>query len=209
MVIPQSLQASILEELHSGHPGIVRMKGLARSHVWWPGVNADIERTVQSCAACQGIRNLPQPVKLQSWQWPTRPWERIHINYAGPFLRTMFLIVVDAHSKWLEVFPMTSTTTEKTLEALQTLFARYGLPRRVVSDNGPQFTASGFKDCMKANGVEHVTSAPYHPATNGEAERFVQTFKKSMKAGRADLGTLQQKLARFLMACTVKTNGLL
>ena len=95
---------------------------------------------------------------------------------------------------------MTSTTTEKTLEALRTLFARYGLPRRVVSDNGPQFTSSGFKDCMKANGVEHVTSAPYHPATNGEAERFVQTFKKSMKAGRVDPGTLQQKLARFLMA---------
>lgn len=73
----------------------------------------------------------------------------------------MFLIVVDAHSKWLEVIPMATTTAEKTLEALRTLFAQYGLPRRLVSDNGPQFTASCL--CMKANGVDYVTSAPYHP----------------------------------------------
>ena len=198
VVIPERFQAQLLSELHVSHPGIVRMKGLARAHVWWPGMSGDIEKTVRSCGACQSIRNRPPPVVLHSWPWPTGPWERIHVDYIGPFMGSMFLIVVDAFSKWLEVIHMTSTTTEKTLDALYTLFARYGLPKKVVSDNGPQFIASSFVECMAANGIEHLRSAPYHPATNGEAERFVQTFNNSLKAGQEDKGTLFQKLSRFL-----------
>ena len=94
---------------------------------------------------------------------------------------------------------MKSSTTEKTLEVLESLFARYRLPRQLVSDNGPQFTAFEFEECMLANGIKHLLSAPYHPATNGEAERFVQTFKKSLRAGKDDSGTVPQKLARFLL----------
>lgn len=67
------------------------------------------------------------------------------------------------------------------------------------SYNGPQFTANEFSDFMKANGVKHIRTAPYHPASNGEAERFVQTFKHSLKAGKNDSGTLHQKLTRFLL----------
>ena len=109
------------------------------------------------------------------------------------------MVVVDAHSKWLEVFPMTSTTTEKTLEVLRNLFAAYGLPEQLVSDNGSQFPAAEFEECMKANGIKHIKSSHYHPSTNGEAERFVQTFKHALKMGRSDKGSLQQKLAKFLL----------
>ena len=199
VVVPEKFRAQVLRELHNSHPGIVRMKGLARGHVWWPGINAALEEMVRTCPACQSVRNRPPPVVLHSWPWPTGPWERIHIDYAGPFMGSMFLVVVDAYSKWLEVLPMSSTTTAKTLDALRSLFARYGVPKKLVSDNGPQFTASTFTECMVANGIEHLKSAPYHPATNGEAERFVQTFKNSLKAGKEDPGTLVQKLSQFLL----------
>ena len=96
------------------------------------------------------------------------------------------MVVVDAHSKWLEVFPMSTTTTEKTLEVLRNLFASYRLPEQIVSDNGPQFTSHEFELCMKANGIKHIKTSPYHPASNGEAERFVQTFKQAMRAGKSD-----------------------
>lgn len=78
---------------------------------------------------------------------------------------------------------------------------RYGLPQILVSDNGPQFTAKEFEECMKANGVHHMhmRGAPYHPATNGEAEPLVQTFKQSLKRGKEDEGTMEQKLAQFLL----------
>ena len=91
------------------------------------------------------------------------------------------------------------TTTSKTVEALQTVFARNGLPEQLVSDNGPQFTSEEFQLFLKKNGVKHTTSAPYHPATNGLAERFVQTFKQSLTSMKEDPGSTQAKLSKFLM----------
>ena len=94
---------------------------------------------------------------------------------------------------------METTTTERTVEVLRALFARYGLPKCLVSDNGPQFVSKEFAEFLAANGVRHIRSAPYHPATNGAAERFVQTFKQALQAGKNDRGNVHQKLAQFLM----------
>lgn len=111
----------------------------------------------------------------------------------------MFFVVVDAHSKWPEVEIMKTTTAEKTIKVLRNLFARHGLPEQLVSDNGPQFTSSEFKQFMHKNRVKHILSAPYHPASNGLAERFVQTLKHSLKASRQnDERSIQHRLAEFL-----------
>ena len=89
----------------------------------------------------------------------------------------MYLLVVDAHSKWPEVYDKhSSTTSQHTITMLQHLFAMYGLPLQLVSDNGPQFISSDFAEFMKKNGIKHIRCAPYHPSSNGLAERFVQTF---------------------------------
>ena len=207
VIVPLKLRPQVLAELHTSHPGIVRMKGLARAHVWWPGLSESIEQAVFNCDACQENRKQPPTVPLQPWPWPATPWERVHVDYAGPFLEYMFLVIVDSHSKWLEVVPMKSTTTAKTLEVLRSVFARYGLPKQLVSDNGPQFTAREFEECMRQNGIKHLKSAPYHPASNGEAERFVQTFKRSLRAGRGDPGTVPQKLAQFLLTYRTTPNA--
>ena len=200
VVIPTSCQAAVLSELHTAHPGIVKMKSLARVHVWWPSIDKSIEQKVKECPDCQTVRNNPPSAMMHPWAWPDSPWKRIHIDFAGPFLNSMFLIVTDSHSKWLEVIPMASTTTEKTLDALRTLFAAYGLPEQLVSDNGPQFTSVEFEQCMKLNGIKHIKVAPYHPSSNGAAERCVQTFKHAMKAAKKDEGSLNVKVARFLLA---------
>ena len=92
----------------------------------------------------------------------------------------MFFVVVDAHSKWPEVIVMDSTTSEKTVDVLRELFSRYGVPTQIVSDNGPQFVSQEFEHFLKMNGVQHIKSAPYHPSTNGLAERFVQTMKHGL-----------------------------
>ena len=196
VVIPPSLRGRVLEELHEGHPGASRMKSLARSFVWWPGLDKQIEHQVQSCDSCQRSRHLPPAVPLQPWEWPQRPWARVHVDYAGPFLGRMFLILVDAHSKWIEVKPVTSATLSTTIEQLRSIFATHGLPELLVSDNGSVFTSAEFKDFTKNNGIRHVTSAPYHPASNGLAERAVQTFKESMK--KSSQGSIETRLSRFL-----------
>ncbi len=103
------------------------------------------------------------------------------------------------YSKWPEVHEMKSTTAAKTIEVLQQLFARYGLPEQLVSDHGPQFVAEEFGTFLKQNGVKHIKFAPYHPSSNGLAERFVRTFKEAMKAGQQDSLSMQHRLENFLL----------
>ena len=207
VVIPRPLQARVLDELHEGHPGIVRMKALARAHVWWPGLDTNIANTVRGCLSCQSVRNRPPQAPLQPWFWPKVPWERIHVDFAGPFMNKMFMIAVDSHSKWLEIEIMPNVTSETTIEKLRDMFARYGLPERLVSDNGPQFTSSEFATFMKRNGIKHILVAPYHPRSNGQAERFVQTFKQFFKAEGKTSASLNSNLARFLFSYRTTPNS--
>ncbi|XP_061151222.1 uncharacterized protein K02A2.6-like [Syngnathus typhle] len=198
VVIPRSLRSKVLQQLHSGHSGIVRMKEIARSYFWWPNMDQQIEELAKSCPSCHRVRNNPPLAPLHPWEFPQGPWHRVHIDFAGPVEDRMFLIAVDAHSKWPEVAIMRSTTAEKTIEKLGELFSRVGSPAQLVSDNGPQFVSQEMAVFLQANGVQHIKSAPYHPATNGLAERFVQTMKHALKTSQGQ-GTLHQRLHHFLL----------
>ncbi|XP_046854150.1 uncharacterized protein K02A2.6-like [Xenia sp. Carnegie-2017] len=199
VVIPIKYQGVVLSELHINHPGMVRMKSLARLHVWWSTLDQDIEQTVRDCTSCQ-FNRCKSPLKVNNpWIWPVRPWQRIHVDFAGPVEGGMYLIVVDAKSKWMEVISMSSTTAAATIQALRSLFSVHGLPEEMVSDNGPQFVAQEMKDFLKGNGIQMHLSSPYHPASNGEAERAVRTFKDSMKIRKNEEGSTGEKLARFLL----------
>ena len=118
----------------------------------------------------------------------------------------MFLLIVDSHLKWPEVFCTNSTTSAQTIEVLRTIFARNGIPVvfkwlvTMVSDNGSQFKSEEFSQFMKQNGILHLTSAPYYPATNGQTKRFVQTVKHALNAMKGESGSVNKKLAKFLLA---------
>ena len=199
VIIPEKYRQNLLSELHRDHPGITKMKAVARSYFWWPGLDKNIEELAKSCVECQAVKNSPQVAPLHPWVWPARPWQRVHIDFAGPFQGAMFLVAVDAHSKWPEVSVMSTTTVPKTIEALRQMFSKYGLPDQIVSDNGPQFTSTEFEIFMKRNGIKHTRSAPYHPSTNGLAERFVQSLKQGLKASLSTGMSLTQRLCNFLL----------
>ena len=181
VVVPKFGRTKILDILHIGHPGVSRMKALARSFVWWPGLDSDLEERVKKCDACQLNQKTPSLAPLHPWDWPSRPWSRVHIDHAGPFLGKTFLIVVDAHSKWLDVKVVPSTNSSATILALRQIFSNLGIPEVIVSDNGTAFTSTEFPTFVQNNGIRHVRSSPYHPASNGLAERAVQTFKESKR----------------------------
>src|SRR5277367_2683252 len=199
-VIPATLQARILTQLHEGHPGIVRTKSLAREHVWWPNIDSDIERMTKSCTSCVQASPSPPKAPLHPWQHPQRPYQRVHIDFAGPFLGHNFLLMVDAFSKWPEVIPMPSTTASATIDVLLSIFTRFGLPERLVTDNGPQFTSLEFAEFTKSYGIIHTFSPPYHPATNGAAENFVGTFKTAMRSAKQSNTPLNRAIFTFLLA---------
>lgn len=182
------------------------MKGLARSFVYWPRIDQDIEEMVGNCAPCQ-VNARAVSIPSHPWIPPTRPWERVHIDYAGPFLQHSFLVVIDAFSKWPEIFPVPSSTangtnTAATIEKLLECFARFGFPETLVSDNGVQFTSKQFRKFCEINYVKQIWTAPYHPQSNGQAERMVQTFKRALRIAIAEKteGSIMQKLQTFLMA---------
>ena len=91
-----------------------------------------------------------------------------------------------------------SSSVEIMIEKMRATFATLGLPQSLVTDNGPEFTSAQFAQFTKNNGIEHVTSSPYHPSTNRLAERMVQTFKEGMK--RQKTGSIEIRIARFLFA---------
>lgn len=95
-------------------------------------MDRDIENLVRKCEQCQLHQKTPAEAPLHPWEWPKEPWTRIHIDYAGPYKGEMFLVAVDASSKWLEVHPMRSTTSTATIEKLMEIFAAHGLPKTVV-----------------------------------------------------------------------------
>ena len=186
----------MVEELHETHPGICRMKALARSYVWWPKMDADLEQKVRQRRPCQENRKSPPETPLHPWEWPHKPWVHLHLDYAGPFLGKVILIVTDAHSKWIEAFPMNTSTSSATIEKLRITFATHGLPENVVTDNGSNFVSREFEDFLKQNGIRHIRTAPYHPASIGMAERAVQTFKEGMK--KMIGGSVETRVSRFL-----------
>ena len=197
MIFPKALTRKVLEELHREHMGVAKMKRLARSYVWWQGITKDLETLAKACTQCSAVKQAPATALMHPWAWPHGPWERLHIDFAGPFMGKSFLIVVDAHSKWAEVVEMTQTTTAQAIVVLRNLFSIHGLTQHLVSDNGPQFVVTDFQEFTQTNGIKHSRSSPYHPATNGEAERFVCTFKEAMKASRREGLTFTRRLQKL------------
>ncbi|XP_060110491.1 uncharacterized protein K02A2.6-like, partial [Heteronotia binoei] len=100
VVVPPQLQKRVLESLHETHPGIVRMKALARSYVWWPGMDGEIESWVRGCQACQESRPDPPRAPATRWEPSRKPWSRLHLDFAGPFQGQIFLILVDAYTNF-------------------------------------------------------------------------------------------------------------
>ncbi len=123
----------------------------------------------------------PPKMPLRPWSWPDYPWKRIHIDYFGPFWGQTFLIVVDAHSKWIEVLPTgNSSFALTTIRNPGRLFSTFGIPEMIASDNGASFTGQEFKNFTEGNGIWHLNTAPYHAASNGMAERAVQTVNNGL-----------------------------
>ena len=110
MGIPPKLRNCVLQELHSSHMGMVKMKNLARCYVWWPGIGREIEKMTKSCSGCVTYKKSPTEAPIHPWEYSSKACSRIHIDFTGPFLGSMFLVMVDAYSKWPIVKEIKSTT---------------------------------------------------------------------------------------------------
>ena len=181
LVIPLKLQSSVLQILHQGHFGMQRMKQLSRTAVYWHGLDAQIMDMCRSCHACMEHQNNPPQAPIHPWMMPEKCWSRIHIDHAVNFMGHTWLVLVDAYSKYPIVHATSSTSSKATIQLLEEDFAHFGFPHTIVSDNATSFTSEEFQEWCSERGITHLSGAPYHPATNGAAERLVQSFKSSLR----------------------------
>ena len=181
VIIPSTLRNHILKLLHLGHFGMQRMKQLARSTVYWPRIDFDIEDFCRKCTSCGQFQNKPDKPSIHPWMMPEKPWSRLHLDHAINFLGRNWLVLVDAYSKYPCIHPTTSTSSKSTTAILEQEFAHFGYPHTLVTDNATTFMSQEFQAWCKQRGIVHLTGAPYHPATNGAAERLIQSFKQALR----------------------------
>ena len=176
IIIPSELRASIKKRLHSAHLGCESMKRRARGIIFWPGIAHDIKQLADSCKTFQEMkpRNTQEPLKQHNEG--DGPWQKIGLDFfeiAGKH----YLIVVNYYSNFIEIDLLTSQTSTRTITLLKKHFARYGIPRVIVSDGGPQFTSQEFNLFLTRWGISNHTSSPMHQRANGKAESAVKIMK--------------------------------
>ncbi|XP_061715253.1 uncharacterized protein K02A2.6-like [Cydia pomonella] len=199
VVIPAKLQSVILAEVHQSHLGIVKTKAEVRSRFWFPGVDAALERLISACTICIQQRPSPARAPLAQWEYPPCAFHRIHCDFLGPINGSSYLVIVDAYTKWVEVYNMKTTMTSlATIEKICEFMSRFGIPHTLVTDNGTSFTSREFEAFCMLNGISHVTSPAYNAASNGQAESYVKIIKKGIKTSILSGNGVQNSWKRLL-----------
>ena len=201
IVVPQATGQQTLMLAHEGHQGIVKTKQRLRTKVWWPGIDREAEELVRSCHACQLNSFTSQDVPTTRSELPAKPWQTLAMGMCGPFPSGDHLLVVtDYYSRWVNVDILRSPTSVNIIKCLKHLFATYGIPESVVTDNGTPFVSKEFKTYLQESGIEHRRVTPYWPQVNGEVERQNRTLCKAIRAAHAEGKDWRSELDVFLMA---------
>ena len=169
-----------MSKLHASHLGVQGCLGRAREAFYWPGMNKDITEYISKCSTCNTYKPDQQKEPLICHELPSRPWQSISVDLFD-FRGQNYLVTTDRYSNFFEVDRLTRTTSLAVINKLKLHMARYGLPERVTTDNGPQFDSVEFQKFASDYNFEHVTSFPHYPQANGKAENSVKTAKSILQ----------------------------
>ncbi|KAI2646083.1 Retrovirus-related Pol polyprotein from transposon opus [Labeo rohita] len=180
IIIPSSMRAEVKRKIHEGHMGITKCRERAKQSVWWPGISKEIQVFTENCTYCQTQKPAQRREPLMTTPLPEAPWVRIAADICEVSKRN-YLVVVDYFSRFIDIAYLPDMLGKTVTLRLSNMFARWGCPDTFVTDNGPQFSGQHFQNFAKAYGFRHVTTSPYFPQSNGEAERAVRTAKHILK----------------------------
>lgn len=190
IVVPPVHRERVLDKIHEGHFGIEKCRERARFSVWWPGLSNAIKLKVANCIMCQTRQNSNNSEPLIPTPLPDRPWQRLAADMLE-FENHQYLVMVDYFSRYIELLPIsTPATSKKVIDAFKVVFARFGVPEELLTDNGPQFSSHDFKSFAGSFDINHITSSPHFHQSNGLAERAVQTAKRILGTGDVALGLM-------------------
>ena len=179
IVIPPTLRESTLQQLHEGHLGFIKCYNRAKQTVYWQNLRKELEDLVLNCQLCLKHSQAKQRPKLTpsfGQEIPAVPWTKLASDIFH-FQNDSFLLIVDFTSRFPIVCKLTSMTAKHVASHFSQVFSEYGWPDTLLTDNGPCFAAQEFKQLMMDMSVNHITSSPHYPQSNGLAEKYVQIVK--------------------------------
>ncbi|KFD49758.1 hypothetical protein M513_09353 [Trichuris suis] len=200
-------RAAAVDPVLSRPPWHCANKGDSSLIMWWPGMAPAIEAMVSRCSACQPLRQMPPKVSVHPWlDEEIKQWSRLHIDFAGPFREKYLFVAIDSAGKWPGAKIVPNMSTLAATKCLREVFETHGLPRLLVSDNGPAFTSSEFRSFVKRCGIKHLYTLPYHPSSNGQAERAIQALKQSLRKLLWDSSSFSRCLSDALFTMRTTPN---
>lgn len=200
MVIPEKLRERTLQLAHEGHPGMTVMKRRVRSKVWWPKIDQDVESIVRKCNGCLSTSTLSAPEPLKRTELPSKPWQHLAIDFMGPLHSGHnLLVVVDYYSRYIEIEIMKKIDSKATIKRLKVMFARFGFPISLTSDNGPQFVSEEFKNFGETHNIKLINTTPYWPQQNGEMERQNRSILKRLQISQSLQNDWVDDLQQYLL----------
>ena len=175
----------MLHYIHSSHLGIEKCKRRARDILFWPGMTSQIEDVVLQCQICSTHQRSNTKEPMLPHMIPERPWSQVGADLFQ-FNSQNYLILVDYYSNFIELNLLNTTTSQQVVTHLKSQFARHGIPDRLITGNGPQFSSDTFKQFAKDYCFQHCTASPHYPQSNGMAKKAVQTVKNCLKKAVLD-----------------------
>ena len=178
--VPKLCRNFMKNQLHIAHLGYANMMRRARDTIFWLGMSKDIKQIADNCHICQELKPSNQKESLRQHDECSYPWEKCGVDIFE-LNGKMYLVVVDYFSFFFEIDVLTTTTASNVIHCMKKHFARYGIPKVIVSDCGSQFMSCEFKKICDKWHITHITSSPDHQRENGKAEAAVKAAKHLLK----------------------------
>ena len=181
IVIPKALRAKAVDLAHQHHLGLVKTKCLLQSKVWFPGIDKYIEQLIASCIPCLAVGPSVPPPPLHIGEVPEEAWQTLCIDFLGPLPTGQYLLsVIDQTTHYPAVDILSTTSASTVIPRLERIFAAYGLPAIVLTDNGPPFSGYEFSGFLKEYAIQHHRISPKLPRANGLIENFNMPLMKTI-----------------------------
>ena len=209
LVLPKKFRKAVLNLAHSvptaGHLGKRKTADRILQRFHWPGVHRDVASYCKGCAECQKLsRGKVCRVPLVPLPVISVPFERIAMDIVGPLPRSSHgnryvLVVCDYATRYPEAMAMRSVEAERVAEELVTLFARVGIPKEILTDQGTNFTSMLLQELYRLLHIRHIRTSPYHPQTDGLVERFNRTLKMMLRKTAVEEGKDWDRLLPYVL----------
>ena len=157
------------------------------------------EKMIKDCQACVVNQPLNKYTPLQPTPLPRGPWVKGTVDLIGPVDGKFSLTYIDYYSSYPEAYILKEITSREVIKALTDIFARFGFPEELVSDNGKQFISEEFEAFLKSCGIRQIRVSPYYARSNGKLERFHRYLNKNFRAVISEGKSWQRELPKILM----------